>query len=433
MSNQIYDKDIKLNEFLTQYDAFTAQKIINKNKQQFLLNYTVPSGYDPVIYKYYIVKLLCKYTLQNNTNFDNIKDNIKKIYAFLRYFKKTTLRHFFAIAAGYSNVDKSDNPKPPKTDEEYTREYYSRKDIDDLDTEGYLELMARLCAVAELIDNNMSDPKQTIGGASLGKYTNIFGKNGIITDVKDKIDQWNPKMTPFVFETPIPRDPSSYTGSTGLAGSTSGSTGLAGSTPCATTYLPKNCDTYYGLQITKFKDKNCSGTKIDQIIQEMCKTQKGDYFGVGGTTPADMAKMLITGGADFVNPITMDTKNYTNTLIDTLNKLIKLVQEKGMVIDSTDATRLNTLMTQFSDIEKEVITDIQKLYKLYENSKHLSKDTLKTDTDGKTPIPDFELKPLGGITDAELNVLTTKLAEYKKMEGKLLLTCDKLLFCLKNP
>lgn len=187
------------------------------------------------------------------------------------------------------------------------------------------------------------------------------------------------------------------------------------------------------LQTTTFKSKDCSsGNEIDAIVKKLCNSQVGGYFGVGGTTPKDLAGMLMTGGANFVNQVSMDKKNYTNTLVDTLNKLINQVQAKGMVINSADANRLNNLMIEFSNKEKEVIKDIQTLYKLYENSKYLEKDVLKNDPAGKTSTKDFELKELNSIDETALKDLTEKLSKYKKTEGKLLLTYDKLLSCLKS-
>ena len=197
---------------------------------------------------------------------------------------------------------------------------------------------------------------------------------------------------------------------------------------------PASCDkTFRKLQKTTFRSKDCSsGNEIDTIVKNLCESQKGGYFGVGGTTPNDLAGMLMTGGANFIDSVKIDNKNYTNTLIDTLNKLINQVQEKGMIINDTDKTRLNTLMNTFAKTETEVIKDIQTLYKLYENSKYLEKDVLTKNPDGATRTIDYDVFNLNPLDKVNMKELTDKLSEYKKTEGKLLLTYDKLLSCLKS-
>ena len=189
------------------------------------------------------------------------------------------------------------------------------------------------------------------------------------------------------------------------------------------------------LQTTQFKGKECAkGNEIDAIVKKLCNSQLGGYFGVGGTTPNDLAVMLMSGGANLINPQPIKHKNYTNTLIDTLNKLINQIQEKGMIINSDDKNRLNTTMETFATLETEIINNIQTLYKIYENSKLLGKDAYKTKTDGTDRKPkELELDELNQFSapnSDSMKKLTEELAKYKKTEGKLLLVMQKLSDCL---
>jgi hypothetical protein len=233
---------------------------------------------------------------------------------------------------------------------------------------------------------------------------------------------------------------SSGSGSGSRSGSGSGSRSGSGSgSGSGSPPLLKTCKDKYGLYTAVFTPKNCANADMLKIITQTCRDARGHYFGVGGTTANDLAKMLMTGG-NFVplTQIPMESRNYTNTLIDTLNRLIKQVEAKGMVIDTNDHGILTKLMNDFSNNEKEAIKVIQTLYKLHENSKHLSNGVLDKDIDGKSVISTFNFDdpvnklPLSAINDKQLKDLTDKLAEYKRTEGKLLLTCNKLMACINN-
>ena len=197
----------------------------------------------------------------------------------------------------------------------------------------------------------------------------------------------------------------------------------------------KGCEGKFNtLSTAKFKNKTCSkGNEIDVIVKKLSNSQIGGYFGVGGTTSTDLAGMLMSGGAD-IPQVPIDKKNYTNTLIDTLNKLIKQVEEKGMKINDGDKNNLHTKMTKFAKTESEVIDNIRNLYILFENSKYLESKALTKDPNGSKKVtPDVFSNPINLNADKdEMKKLTDRLAEYKKTESKLLLTIQKLTECLRT-
>lgn len=191
-------------------------------------------------------------------------------------------------------------------------------------------------------------------------------------------------------------------------------------------------NTLPGIQKAHFNKQGCnSGDNLLNILRSVNSNKNCVYFGVGGTTTNDLAQMLLRGGSSVLKPIQMESANYTNTLIDTLNKLIKNLEKKGFSINVTDKSNLDNAIKTFSDEEIKITDFIKKYYEVYERSKHV--DNILIDADGN-PRKDSlgnNMKEYA-IDTTKIDDLKKMLETYKKTEKKLCFTIQKLTDCLKS-